>query len=59
MNPHKDTSRSRIDHVLHTPRVRINDARYVDEMAGFRLAGPASSSPLSDHAALTFAAEIN
>lgn len=59
MNPHKDTSRSRIDHVLHTPRVRISDARYVDEIAGFRLAGPASSSPLSDHAALTFAAEIN
>lgn len=59
MNPHKDTSRSRIDHVLHTPRVRISDARYVDEIAGFRLAGPASSSPLSDHAALTFAAEVN
>jgi endonuclease/exonuclease/phosphatase family metal-dependent hydrolase len=59
MDPHKETSRSRIDHVLHTPRVRIRDARYVDQIAGLRLAGPASSSPLSDHAALTFAAEIN
>ena len=59
MNPHKDTSRSRIDHVLHTPRMRINEARYVDEIAGFRLAGPASSAPLSDHAALTFIAEVN
>ena len=59
MNPNKEASRSRIDHVLHTPRVRISDARYVDEIAGIRLAGPASSSPLSDHAALTFAAEIN
>ena len=59
MNPHKDTSRSRIDHVLQTPRIRISDARYVDETAGLRLAGPASSAPLSDHAALTFAAELN
>jgi endonuclease/exonuclease/phosphatase family metal-dependent hydrolase len=58
MDPTRET-RSRIDHVLHTPRMRISDARYVDEIAGFRLAGPASSSPLSDHAALTFAAEIN
>lgn len=59
MNPHKDTSRSRIDHVLHTPRMRISDARYVDEVAGVRLAGPASSAPLSDHAALTFTAEVD
>lgn len=58
MNPHKDTSRSRIDHVLHTPRIRISEARYVDEVGGLRLAGPASSAPLSDHAALTFTAEV-
>jgi len=59
MDPNKETSRSRIDHVLHTPRMRISDARYIDEVAGFRLAGPASSTPLSDHAALTFTAAIN
>ena len=58
MDPITET-RSRIDHVLHTPRIRISDARYVDEVAGFRLAGPASSTPLSDHAALTFTAAIN
>ena len=59
MDPNKETSRSRIDHVLHTPRIRIIDARYVDEVAGFRLAGPASWAPLSDHAALTFTADVH
>lgn len=57
MNPHKETSRSRIDHVLHTPRVQIRDARYVDQIGGICLAGPASSAPITDHAALTFSAE--
>lgn len=59
MDPHKESKRSRIDHVLHTPRIRISDARYVDEVGGFRLAGPVSSAPLSDHAALTFTAEVH
>jgi endonuclease/exonuclease/phosphatase family metal-dependent hydrolase len=56
MNPHKEASRSRIDHVLHTPRVEIRDARYHYEVEGIRLAGPGSSAALSDHAVLTFAA---
>jgi len=59
MNPHKDTSRSRIDHVLHTPRVRIRDARYIYEVEGICLAGPNSIGPLSDHAVLTFTAELH
>lgn len=58
MNPHKETSRSRIDHVLHTPRVRVTDARYLYEINGIQLAGPGPSPSLSDHAALTFAAEV-
>jgi endonuclease/exonuclease/phosphatase family metal-dependent hydrolase len=59
MNPHKEASRSRIDHVLHTPRVQIRDARYLYEIEGIRLAGPGSSAPLSDHAVLAFQAAIH
>lgn len=58
MNHHKEGSRSRIDHVLHTPRVRICDARYQYDVGGICLAGPSSMSPLSDHAVLTFTAEL-
>lgn len=58
MNAHKETSRSRIDHVLHTPRVQISDARYRYEVEGIRFAGPGQHTPLSDHAMLTFAAEL-
>ena len=58
MNHHKEGSRSRIDHVLHTPRVRICDARYQYDVGGICLAGPSSMSPLSDHAVLTFRAEL-
>lgn len=58
MNNHRETSRSRIDHVLHTPRVQVCDAQYRYEVEGIRLAGIGSTPPLSDHAVLTFTAKL-
>jgi endonuclease/exonuclease/phosphatase family metal-dependent hydrolase len=55
---HDGTRTSRIDHVLHTARIWVHDARYVYDVEGIRLAGPTSVQPLSDHAALTFTAEL-
>lgn len=52
------TRRSRIDHVLHTACIQVRDARYRYEVEGTLLAGPRSAAPLSDHAALTFTAEL-
>lgn len=58
INNHRETSRSRIDHVLHTPRVQICEARYRYEAEGIQLAGLGSTLPLSDHAVLTFTAKL-
>ena len=41
---------SEIDHVLHTARVGVTDARFVRHAGGYRLAG--ADDALSDHAAL-------
>ena len=45
-------SNSRLDFAAHTNNVRIDDARYVYEVSGTRIA----PKPLSDHAALWFTA---
>lgn len=50
--------RSRIDHVLHTARIQVREARYRYEVGGMLLAGARTAAPLSDHAALTFTAEL-
>jgi endonuclease/exonuclease/phosphatase family metal-dependent hydrolase len=54
------TGQSQIDHVLHTSRLRINQVRYRYEVDGIALAapGPLKKVSLSDHAALTFTAEL-
>lgn len=57
INLDKASSRSRIDHVLHTQAVRVHGACYRYEAAGSLLAGPRPAAPLSDHAALSFAVE--
>ena len=55
---HDMTRNSRIDHVLHSPRMRILAPRYCYESSGVALAGP-DSPHQGDHAALTFTAELN
>lgn len=55
---HDGSRRTRIDHVLHTPRARVSDARYVHNVGGIQLAGPKPEQPLSDHAALAFTAAV-
>jgi len=45
---------SRIDHVMHTGRLRLSDVRYHYEMGELLIAGATAQGPLSDHAALTF-----
>jgi len=45
---------SRLDFAAHTNSVRVDDARYIYEVAGTRIA----PKPLSDHAALWFRAEL-
>ena len=57
-NLDNSTRRSRIDHVLHTARIQVRDARYLYEVDGTLLAGARAAAPLSDHAALTFTAEL-
>jgi len=47
---------TRIDHVLHSSAVRIEDARYVEVHNGRVLAGLRPHLPISDHAALVFEA---
>ena len=49
---------TRIDHVLHTSALAVNDVRYVAEHGGRALAGLKTEHPISDHAALTFRAEV-
>ena len=49
---------TRIDHVLHTSPLAVNDVRYVAEHGGRALAGLKTEHPISDHAALTFRAEV-
>ena len=54
------TGQSQIDHVLHTSRIRINQVSYRYEVDGIALAapGPLKKVSLSDHAALTFTAQL-
>ena len=51
---HDGSSTSRIDHVLHSGSVGVEDPTYVTEHHPWVLAGPRSVHPISDHAALTF-----
>lgn len=51
---HRGTSRSRLDHVLHSASVQVSDVRYHYELGNVLIAGPTADGPLSDHAALTF-----
>ncbi len=54
------TGQSQIDYVLHTDRIGISHASYRYEIGGISLAapGPLKKASLSDHAALTFTAEL-
>lgn len=44
--------------MLHTARIHVHDVQYRYEVDGTLLAGARAAAPLSDHAALTFTAEL-
>ncbi|MCB1063600.1 MAG: endonuclease/exonuclease/phosphatase family protein [Verrucomicrobiae bacterium] len=44
----------KIDHVIHTPSVKVRNVEYVDWIRGRYLAGEKIKRPISDHAALRF-----
>jgi len=51
---HHNGNGFKIDHVIHTPSVAIENVEYLDWIRGRFLAGEKSKKPVSDHAVLRF-----